>query len=150
MLLVTLSYVCDMDAARRVSRLLQGGVGGDASFSRLTDQDILRIHTVRHRSVHLIVVVSQLYGDLHRLFGEGDEKHVLERFLRMFGLLCGEPLLEQRGERMAEDHQTVAQVAYDQLSVSLQRHLGKAFPFAVPTRQGHEFVHIQFLMLTVT
>ena len=78
-----------------IGSLLQGNMGCNLALASLTNQNILRIYLVGKTADDLIVVIKELDLDFDGRFGEGHQKHVLERFLRLFGFGGRYPLLEQ-------------------------------------------------------
>ena len=67
------------------------------------DEDVSRVDAAGIARRHLAVQVVQLHFEPDRLFGEGEEKDVLERTRAPGGLFGGLPLLEKRRERVAVD-----------------------------------------------
>ena len=107
MLLIPFGHVGHMDAARGVGCLLERDIRCGQFLASLPDEDILRIHAVRHRGIHLLVVVAQRHRDIHRCLGEGHEEDVLKRFHRPLRFFRRKPLLKQTRERMPIDHLSV-------------------------------------------
>ena len=62
---------------------------------------------MRQRVHHLIVIIEQLHLDFHRVFRKRHEEHVLEGFLRMLGLVGGQPFLEEGREGVTVDDDAV-------------------------------------------
>ena len=95
LLLIAFGHKSHTNAACGIGSLLQGDMGCNLALASLTNQNILRIYLVGKTADDLIVVIKELDLDFDGRFGEGHQKHVLERFLRLFGFGGRYPLLEQ-------------------------------------------------------
>ena len=132
-LLISFGHEGDVDAMVGVGGLLKGDIWGDILLSDVPDEDVLWCHRVCHLAHHLSAVVAECHRHIHRVFGHGHEKHVLEGAAGGLGLGVGEPLLEQGGEEMAVDHLARAVAAHRELSVAVGRQFGQTCLAPVPS-----------------
>ena len=139
-----------MDATHGVGSLLQGDIRRHLSFTHPANQYILGIDGVRHPCRHLLMIVTQLNGNIDRFLGEWNQKDVLEGLRCVLGFFGGKPLLEEAGEAMAIDDLTTTLIPDGELSVTLQGQLCQTLATAIPPRQRHQLVDIELLSLMVT
>ena len=145
LLLVALSHIGNMYAARGVGCLLQGEVRGAVALADMVYQNVCRNHRMCERGHNLAAVVAQVDGDVDGVFRHGYQEHILEAFLLSLSLVVRQPFLEKGGERVAVDGQSCAMVAHGDLPVPLHRQFCQPFTLTVPSRTDVELVYIDVL-----
>ena len=131
-MLVSFGYVCYMDASCSVSSLLYRSERCAVLESYVSDKNVGRINSVRHRPCYLMAIVAQIDSYVNLLLGHRDKEHVLKCLVGCLSLVVRLPLLEECRERIAVNHFCRAVLTYCYLSVALYGQLGQMFALAIP------------------
>ena len=93
-LLISLGYVCYMNASCSVSSLLYRSVRRAVLESSMSNQNIGRVYGVCHSASNFMAVVAQVDSHVNLLLWHRNQKYILKCLVHIFCLVVRLPLLK--------------------------------------------------------